>query len=99
MMSEEFVHLDKEQIEQINSNENVFEKNDSNENVVEKNDSSENVVENAVEQNDSNENKVEQLNSVLENHYIKIDEYEDYEMEYDRDRSYPASFTFSIISK
>ena len=72
-MSEEFVHLDKEPNEQINSNENVVEKNDSSENVVEKNNSSENVVEkndsnekvveNAVEQNDSSENKVEQLNS------------------------------------
>lgn len=30
---------------------------------------------------------------------IQITSYEDYEMEYDRDRSYPASFTFSIISK
>jgi hypothetical protein len=45
------------------------------------------------------DSKVEQLNSILENHYIKIDEYDNYEMEYDGDRSYPASFTFSIISK
>jgi hypothetical protein len=65
-MSEEFVHLDKEPNEQINSNENVVEQNDSSENVVEKNDSSENVV----EKNDSSENVVEKNNSsenVVEN--------------------------------
>jgi hypothetical protein len=45
------------------------------------------------------ESKVQKLNSELENHYMIINEYDDYEMEYDRDRSYPASFSFSIISK
>jgi hypothetical protein len=43
--------------------------------------------------------KVQKLNSLLENHYMEINEYDDYEMAYDGDRSYPASFTFSIISK
>jgi hypothetical protein len=45
------------------------------------------------------ESKVQKLNSELENHYMKINEYDDYEVEYDGDRSYPASFSFSIISK
>jgi hypothetical protein len=45
------------------------------------------------------ETKVNELNKLLKDHYMKINEYNDYEVEYDGDRSYPASFTFSIIAK
>jgi hypothetical protein len=39
------------------------------------------------------------FNSKCKSSEMVIIDYQDYEVEYDNDRSYPASFTFSIIPK
>lgn len=51
-----------------------------------------------IEVNKINE-KVKHFNSVSESCEMKVTDYQDYEVEYDNDRSYPASFTFSMIKK
>ncbi len=42
---------------------------------------------------------VKEFNSKSESCLMEVTDYQDYEVEYDNDRSYPASFTFSIIQK
>lgn len=42
---------------------------------------------------------VNNFNLQSESCEMRIDDYSDYEVEYDNDRSYPASFTFSMIPK
>ena len=42
---------------------------------------------------------VNEFNTKSESCEMDITDYTDYEVEYDNDRSYPASFTFSIIPK
>jgi hypothetical protein len=42
---------------------------------------------------------VDDFNSKSESCEMRIDEYSDYEVEYDNDRSYPASYRFSMIPK
>ena len=43
--------------------------------------------------------KVKEFNSKSEESEMEINAYDDYEVEWDNDRSYPASFRFSIKSK
>lgn len=52
-----------------------------------------------IEEVDKLQQKVDQFNSKCKSAIMKITDYTDWEMEYDGDRSYPASFTFSIIPK
>jgi hypothetical protein len=42
---------------------------------------------------------VKEFNAKSESCIMKITDYHDYEVEWDNDRSWPASFTFSIIPK
>ena len=51
-----------------------------------------------IEVNNLNE-KVKEFNSKSEVSEMEINDYDDYEVEWDNDRSYPASFRFSIKSK
>jgi hypothetical protein len=46
---------------------------------------------------DNLKEKVDRFNSLVKSVKMEVTGYEDYEIEYDGDRSYPASFTFSII--
>jgi hypothetical protein len=42
---------------------------------------------------------INNFNTQSESCEMRIDDYSDYEVEYDNDRSYPASYRFSIIPK